>query len=53
MSAKKIVPAMLLEAVILIGGAVIAAGVIGNIPVLRDWIKKQWGGAPNPAAPWE
>lgn len=50
---KKLGPAILMEAVILIGGACVAALVIGNIPALRDWIKKQWGGTPNPANPWD
>lgn len=39
------------EALIVIGGAIIAA-VIGYLPSLREWIKKQWDGAPNPVNPW-
>lgn len=35
------------EALIVIGGAIIAAAVIGNLPPLRAWIKKQWDGAPQ------
>lgn len=41
------------EALIVVGGAIIAAAVIGAIPPLRDWIKRQWGGAPNPVNPWQ
>lgn len=40
------------EALIVIGGAIIAAAVIGYLPSLREWIKKQWDGAPNPVNPW-
>lgn len=35
------------EALIVVGGAIIAAAVIGAIPALRDWIKDQWDGAPR------
>jgi hypothetical protein len=42
------VPAELLrEALIVIGGAIIAAAVIGNIPPLKAWIKAQWGDTPR------
>lgn len=41
------------EAIIVIGGALLAALIIGNIPPVRDWIKRQWGGATSPANPWE
>lgn len=37
------------EAIIVIGGAIIAAAVIGALPPVRDWIKRQWNGA-NPLA---
>lgn len=26
-------------------GAIIAAAIIGQIDPLREWLKKQWGGA--------
>ncbi|MEG0923287.1 MAG: hypothetical protein RSG22_18000 [Comamonas sp.] len=39
------------EALIVVGGAIIAAAVIGQVPALRDWIKKQWAGAENPLGP--
>jgi hypothetical protein len=35
------------EALIVILGALVAAAVIGQLPALRDWMKAQWGGAPN------
>lgn len=44
---------VLREALIVIGGAIIAAAVIGQVPALRDWIKAQWGGAPSPTNPWD
>ncbi|QXZ11479.1 hypothetical protein KUF54_07195 [Comamonas sp. Y33R10-2] len=39
------------EALIVMGGAIIAAAVIGQVPALRDWIKRQWAGVPNPLGP--
>lgn len=30
------------EAVIVVGGAVLAAWVIGQFPSLKAWIKEQW-----------
>lgn len=41
------------EAVIVLGGAVLAAWAIGQVPQLRDWIKQQWGGATSPTNPWD
>jgi hypothetical protein len=35
------------EALIVIGGAIIAAAVIGQLPSLRDWIKTQWADTPK------
>lgn len=35
------------EAVIVLGGAIIAALVIGQLPGLRDWIKSQWADTPK------
>ena len=47
------------EALLIIGGTLLAALpeledvflaalIIGCMPGVRDWIKKQWGGAPTP-----
>lgn len=36
------------EALIVVGGAVIAAAIVGQLPALRDWMKRQWDGAPRP-----
>lgn len=36
------------ETLIVLGGAVLAALIIGQSPALRDWIKKQWAGALPP-----
>lgn len=30
------------EAVIVVGGAILAAFIIGQVPAVRAWIKKQW-----------
>lgn len=35
------------EALIVLLGAVIAAAVIGQLPGLRTWIKRQWDGTPQ------
>jgi uncharacterized protein YneF (UPF0154 family) len=35
------------EALVVIGGAIVAAFVIGMFPGVREWIKKQWGDAPR------
>lgn len=40
------------EALIVIGGAILAALVISQVPSLGDWIKKQWGDTRNPLNPW-
>lgn len=40
------------EALIVVGGAIVAALIIGQVPALRDWIRRQWGGAPNPLNPF-
>lgn len=31
------------EAITVIAGALLAAFVIGQLPPVRDWIKRQWG----------
>ena len=35
------------EAIVVIVGALIAAFVIGRLPGVRAWIKRQWDGAPQ------
>lgn len=35
------------EALIVVGGAILAAWIVGQVPPLRDWIKRQWDGAPR------
>lgn len=50
MKASSIVPApaaIAKEALIVIGGALVAALIIGQLPGVRDWIKAQWGDAPK------
>jgi hypothetical protein len=52
--AAKIVPTKIVptpaaigrEALLVIGGAVLAALIIGQLPELRAWIRRQWGGEP-------
>jgi hypothetical protein len=48
MQIKKIIPSpvdITREAVIVIAGALLAALVVGALPGVREWIKKQWDGA--------
>lgn len=33
------------EAAIVIGGALVAAWIIGQVPQLRLWMRRQWQGA--------
>lgn len=40
-------PQIAREALIVLGGALLAAAVVGQFPALRDWIKRQWDGAPR------
>lgn len=50
MSIKAAIPGgteIVREALIVIGGAIIAAFVIGQLPALRDWIKSQWADTPK------
>ena len=35
------------EALIVLGGALIAAVVVGQMPGLKAWIKAQWGDTPK------
>lgn len=47
---KKIIPSVpeiARETLIVIAGAVVAAAVVGMLPSLRAWMKKQWDGS-NP-----
>lgn len=36
------------EAIIVVLGAVLAAAIIGQLPAVRAWIKRQWDGTPQP-----
>jgi hypothetical protein len=36
------------EALIILGGALVAALIIGQLPGVKAWIKKQWGDAAAP-----
>ncbi len=40
-------PEVARETLIVIGGAVVAALIVGQFPQLRDWIKKQWLDTPR------
>ena len=42
------VPEIGREALIVIGGAIVAALIVSQFPALQDWIKKQWGSTPHP-----
>lgn len=47
---KKIIPSVpevARETLIVIAGAVVAAALVGMMPRLREWMKKQWDGS-NP-----
>lgn len=46
-------PEVAREALIVLGGALLAAAIIGQLPALRAWIKRQWSDAPIPGAPWQ
>lgn len=37
------------ETLIVLGGAVLAALIVGQSPPLREWLKKQWAGARPPS----
>jgi hypothetical protein len=45
-------PELIRETLVVIGGAIIAAAIVGSLPALRDWIKTQWGYAPEENKPW-
>lgn len=40
-------PEVAREALIVVGGALLAALIVGRLPALRDWIKRQWGDTPR------
>lgn len=47
MKAPRIIPtpqAIGREALLVLGGAILAAAIIGLVPGLRAWIKQQWEG---------
>lgn len=46
-------PEVAREALIVVGGAILAAFIVSQVPQLRDWIKAQWGGAQSPTNPWD
>jgi hypothetical protein len=41
-------PELARETLIVLGGALLAALIVGNIPSVRNWIKRQWGDTPRP-----
>lgn len=47
MKALPTVPEVAREALIVLGGAIIAAAIVGQLPALRDWIKAQWQDTPR------
>jgi len=38
-------PELSREALIVLGGALVAAFVVGNVPGIKEWIAAQWGPA--------
>lgn len=48
---KKLIPSPLelgRETIIVIGGALVAALIIGQMPSVRDWMRRQWDNS-NPS----
>lgn len=41
-------PEIAREALIVIGGAILAAAIIGQLPSVKKWINDKWGGTPRP-----
>jgi len=41
-------PEVAREVLIVLGGAIIAAAIVGALPSLRAWIKAQWDDTPRP-----
>lgn len=51
MSLKAVIPKPVevgREALIVIGGAILAAAIIAAFPAVKQWIKDQWGDTPRP-----
>lgn len=51
MSIKAVIPKPVevgREALIVIGGAILAAAIIAAFPAVKQWIKDQWGDTPRP-----
>jgi hypothetical protein len=40
-------PEIARETIIVLGGALVAAAIVGAFPQLRDWIRSQWSDAPH------
>lgn len=40
-------PEVARETIIVLAGALLAALIIGQLPEVRDWAKRQWGGVPQ------
>lgn len=40
-------PEVARETLIVLGGALVAAAIVGAFPSVRQWIKDQWSGAQN------
>lgn len=40
------VPEIAREALIVVGGALLAALIVGQVPAVRQWIKDQWRTTP-------
>lgn len=36
------------EALVVLAGALLAALIVGQLPPVRDWMRKQWDGMPRP-----
>lgn len=45
-------PELAREGLLVIGGAIVAALIISQLPGLKAWIKAQWADVPNPRNPW-
>jgi len=50
MKASSIIPApasIAKEALLVIGGALLAALIMSQLPTVRAWVNEQWGGSPH------
>lgn len=36
------------ETLIVLGGALVAAFIVGQFPAVKNWIREQWGDTPRP-----